>query len=61
MEVAHALYRYFEAGAASALPSKLQVLRLLALTNGNGAEVRRLAARLPLASVRNDNSVHVFV
>ncbi len=59
--MAHALYRYYEAGASPSPPTRLQVLRLLALTNGNGAELRALAAQMPLAAVANSAAVHALV
>ncbi|KAL6765131.1 hypothetical protein V8C86DRAFT_2461700 [Haematococcus lacustris] len=61
VEVAHALYRYYEVGLAPHPPTLQQVQRVTLLTNGNGQEVLRLAARLPLASIRSPRFAEVFV
>ncbi len=48
MEVAHALYYYYENGLAPAIPSQRSVQGVHAITNGNAKEVRLLAPKLTL-------------
>lgn len=51
VEVAHALYYYYEAGLSADVPTHRQVLKMRALTNGNARELRQLLPQMQLMDV----------
>jgi hypothetical protein len=46
VEVAHTLSYFFHTRVAPDMPSEAHVRQLLAITNGNGAELRKYASHL---------------
>jgi hypothetical protein len=51
VEVAHALFYYYERGLTAAPPSHRQVAAMRALTNGSGTDLRRWCLKVTQTDV----------